>query len=138
MFYVVDGHQSPLLSFDAVLKLGLLQFSTNHLGLTPALEIQSVIARFLQLFNGIGRLRDYQITLHIDKEVTPAAQTGRPIPFHMRAKAEAELQKLLNEGIMEPTSGPSPWISQVVVARKPKNLDEIRLCVDKTWANGAV
>jgi len=138
VFYVVDGHHGSLLSCDTALKLGLLQFNTNHLVLSPAPKIQSIIARFPQLFNGIGKLRDYQIKLHIDKEVTPVAQKARPIPFHMRAKVEAELEKLLNEGIIEPASGATPWISPVVVAMKPKNPDEVRLCVDMRWANRAV
>lgn len=81
--------------------------------------MQSVIARFPQLFNVIGRLRDYQVKLHIDKEVTPVGQRARPIPFYIKEKAKVETEKLLNEGIIEPTSLSTPWISMAVVAINP-------------------
>ena len=33
------------------------------------------------VFRGLGRLRDYQVRLHIDKAITPVCQPVRRIPF---------------------------------------------------------
>ena len=40
--------------------------------------------------------------------------------------------------IIEKVDGPTPWVSPIVVAPKPKNLNEIRLCVDMREPNKAI
>ncbi len=77
-------------------------------------------------------------TLHIDKSVKPVTQKPRRIPFHLRQKTEAELQRLENLGIIEDAEGPTPWVSQLVVRNKPKNPDEVRICIDMRDGNKAI
>ncbi len=65
-------------------------------------------------------------------------QPHRRIPFHLRKKLDTELDKLERQGIIEPVDGPTPWVSPLVVTPKPKNPDEIRLCIDMRQPNRAI
>jgi hypothetical protein len=56
----------------------------------------------------------------------------------MRKKVEDELKRLEELDIIERVDGPTPWVSPIVVAPKPKNPDEIRICVDMRLLNKAV
>lgn len=56
----------------------------------------------------------------------------------MRKKVEDELKRLEELDIIEKVDGPTPWVSPIVVAPKPKNPDEIRICVDMRLPNKAV
>lgn len=51
---------------------------------------------------------------------------------------EQELEKLEKQGIIEKVSGPTPWVSPIVVTPKPKNPDSVSLCVDMPMPNCAI
>jgi hypothetical protein len=65
-------------------------------------------------------------------------QPHRRIPFHLRKKFDTELDKHERQGIIEPVDGPTPWVSPLVITPKPKNTDEIRLCIDMRQLNRAI
>ena len=50
-------------------------------------------------------MKDFQVELHIDPHVPPVTQPHRRIPFHLRKKLDAELDKLERQGIIEPVDG---------------------------------
>ena len=95
-------------------------------------------AEYPDIFDGIGKMKDFQVRLHIDPSVPPVTQRNRRIPFHLRKKLDVELDKLERPGIIEPVDGPTPWVSPLVVIPKPKNPDEILLCVDMRQPNRAI
>ena len=72
-----------------------------------------------------------------DEAVKPVAQKHRRLPFHLRAKVDQELNRLLKAGIIETVDEATEWVSPVVIVPK-RNSDEIRLCVDMTQANKAI
>ena len=92
--------------------------------------------QYPRLFQGIGKLKDVEIKLHIDKQVKPVAQPARRIPFHLRQQVEKQLKLLEQQGIIEQVEGPTPWVSPLVVI--PKKNGEVRLCVDMRMANKAI
>ena len=53
----------------------------------------------------------------------------------MRQKVERELRELQEKGIIERVSGPTPWVSPIVVTPKPKNPERARICVDMRLPN---
>ena len=77
---------------------------------------------------GIGKVKDFQ--------VQPVAQPIRKVPYHLRDKLSTKLDELVELDIIEKMSGPSSWVSPVVVVPKPSG--DIRLCVDMRQANVAV
>ena len=86
----------------------------------------------------MGKLKNRQFELIVDKSVKPIAQRQRRTPFHLRAKVDTELCRLEQEDIIEkvPDTDKTAWISPVVIVSKKD--DQIRLCVDMRVANTAM
>ena len=97
-----------------------------------------LIESYPKLFTGIGKLKDFQVKLHIDTNVQPTCQPHRRVPFHVRQKVEKELQKLEDDDVIEKVTGPTPWVSPIVTPPKPKDPDKVRICVDMRQANTAI
>ena len=51
---------------------------------------------------------------------------------------EEELDQLERLGVIEKVTGPTPWVSPLVIAPKPKQPGAIRLCVDMRLPNKAI
>ncbi|XP_053403126.1 uncharacterized protein K02A2.6-like [Mercenaria mercenaria] len=94
--------------------------------------------KYKPVFNGLGKLKDKQIKFHIDESVIPTAQPARRIPFHVRDKVAQELEKLEKLDVIEKATGATPWVSNLVVAPKPKSPNDVRICVDMRKANLAL
>ena len=94
--------------------------------------------RFLDVFNAIGKLRDFSLNLHIDESVEPVSQPARRIPYPMHGRVAKELQCLEEQGIIEDAKGPVPWVSLLVIVPKPKDPENVRICVDMHCPNTAI
>lgn len=71
----------------------------------------------------------------IDSNVTPVMQPYRRVPIPLENKVRQKIFELLENDVIEPVSGPSRWVSPLVII--PKG-DDIRLCVDMRRANEAI
>ena len=69
--------------------------------------------------------RDFQLKIPIDPEVQAVVQPIRRVPYHLRDKLSDKLDELVKLDIIEKVSGPSLWVSPVVVVPKPSG--DIRL-----------
>ena len=78
-----------------------------------------------------------KVDLHVDPAVTPVAQPHRRVPFSVRPKLEAELEKLLEDDVIEKVEEPISWVSPVVITPK-RMANEIQLNVDMREANKAI
>ena len=101
-------------------------------------QTREILRQHKAVFRGIGKLKDKQITLCVDKEVKPLAQQTHRIPFHIRENVEMELQKLETQDIIEkvPDNEHTDWVSPIVVV--PKRDDKIRVCVDMRAVTTAI
>ncbi|KAJ1154596.1 hypothetical protein NDU88_007342 [Pleurodeles waltl] len=97
--------------------------------------LKVLVEEFSSLFEGIGCLKGPPLQLRIDESVAPVALSHRRVA--LRPKVEQELQLLERAGIIEKLSGPTPWVSLIVVARKPKQPEAVRICVDMCLPNQA-
>lgn len=73
----------------------------------------------------LGRTELVQHEIKTGNE-TPIKQHVRRPPFHLKSAAEAEVQKMLQNDIIEPSD--SPWASPVVLVRKKDGT--LRYCID--------
>jgi len=141
LFYVVQGqHHGSLLGFQTASRLGVIKVAqnVNVVQSQEPITLEKLAADHPELFNGIGKLKNHEVDLHIDQTVKPVAQPHRRIPFHLRKKVENELQELLEQDIIERVEGPTPWVSPIVTPPKPKQPDKVCLCVDMRQANQAI
>ena len=134
--YVVQGSGGSLLSWKTSQELGLLKAVHNVNDSSPTTE--KLIKEYDELFHGLGKLKGYQIKLHNDESVPPVAQPHRRVPFHVRQQLEEQLKQDEELGVVERIEGPTPWVSPIVVAPKPKSLGKVRVCVDMRQANQAI
>ena len=133
VFHVIPGSHQSLLGKETSEKLGLLRVGPQVRRVTDKGHPAN---KYPALFRGLGKLKDFQLTVPIDPDVTPVAQKVRKIPFSLQGPVEQKLEDLLEQNIIEKVSGPTPWVSPVVCA--PKKNGDIRLCVDMRRANAAV
>lgn len=132
-FHVIEGNSGNLLGYAAAENLKILTMARQ---ITTADDKVKVIEDYSDLFEGMGKVKDRLITLHIDETVTPKQQKHRRIPFHIRKDVERELARLEADDVIEKTDGPTPWVSPIVVV--PKKTGAVRICVDMREANKAV
>ena len=133
--HIVKGASGNLLGFNTAKQLGVLkivnQVKTDETRFQPLTNKE-----FESLFGGISKVKGTVIKLHIDPDVKPKQQPHRCIPFHVRKDVETELKRLEELDIIEPLTGPTPWMSPIVVV--PKSSGQVRICVDMREENKAV
>ena len=113
-FTVIEGKGEPLLGKESAMKVGVLKI---QLPKEPVRHIRTghdLVRKYPNVFEGIGKLKDYQLTLHINPEVKPVAQALRRPAFSLREKIEKKLEELQQEDIIEAVDGPTPWVNPVV------------------------
>uniref|UniRef100_A0A669DPM2 Gypsy retrotransposon integrase-like protein 1 n=1 Tax=Oreochromis niloticus TaxID=8128 RepID=A0A669DPM2_ORENI len=137
-FFVIKGGGFNILSFETSKDLGLLHIVTAVTSQSQRSVAAKLVEQHPELFQGIGKLKDFQVKLHINTDVKSTCQPHRRVPFHLRQKVEDELQKLEADDIIEKVTGPTPWVSPIVTLPEPKNPDEVRICVDMRQANTAI
>ncbi|XP_022784883.1 uncharacterized protein K02A2.6-like [Stylophora pistillata] len=130
-FVVIDGTKQPLLGRGRAIKLGVLQIGSSINSVSS-----DIVEEFKDCFRGVGKLKGYQLKLHIKENVAPVVQPLRRPPFNLRDKIEKTSDELENMDIIEKVNSPSQSVSPVVVVAKPNG--EVRLCVDMRQANCAV
>lgn len=136
-FIVTSGKHGNLLSYQTSVLLGIVNRICSVSGNANP-ELERFSRRYPSIFSGkIGLLKNYTAKLHIDKSVKPVQQRLRQVPFHLRPLVEKEIQTMLDNDIIEPVSGPTPWISPIVPVPKPGK-NEIRICTDAKLANKAI
>ena len=132
-FVVINGEGAALLGRETAIQLGVLKLGSLICTVTSS---ETIMSDYKEIFEGVGKLKDYQVKLHVNPDVPPVAQPVRRTPFSLRDKVKEKIEELVAMDIIEPVEGPTPWVSPVVVV--PKQNDEIRLCVDMRRANKAI
>ena len=141
-FTVFKGTGRPLLGRNTAEKLKVLR-----VGPVSGVHVSSVMTEgsdtdirkgYADILTGVGKLKDYQFKLHLNKDVKPVAQPVRRLPFGLREKVDKKLDELLSKDIIEevPPNTPTEWVSPLVVVSKPD--EDIRVCVDMRRANKAI
>ena len=70
-------------------------------------DVESIADLFPKAFSGVGKLSGYQLTLHIDRKVTPIAQKPRRVRYPLKEKVQQKIEELLDHDIIEKVSGPT-------------------------------
>ncbi|PFX21834.1 Anamorsin [Stylophora pistillata] len=137
-FHVIKGNTNtePLIGFQTAESLGLVVI-TNARRTDSEMFTSKLLDEYADLFLGIGKMEGVQVDLHVDRTVTPVAQPHRRIPFSVRPKLEAELERLIRDDVIEKVEEPTSWVSPVVITPK-RTANEIRLNVDMREANKAI
>ena len=98
--------------------------------------VHAIVNKYNAVFNGVGKLKHYELKVHLNPDITPVAQPQRRLPFHVRKHVEKKLKELQDLDIIEDVEGPTPWVSPLVAV--PKSNGDVRVSVDMRRTNEAV
>ena len=76
----------------------------------------------------LGKLKGHTAKIHVDPGAQPRFCKARTVPYAMRSKVEAELQRLEDAGIIEPVQF-ADWAAPIVPVVK-SDKESIRICGD--------
>ena len=140
--HVVDGDVEALLSGRAAEALGILTFHGKERKLVRRSAVakgsfrDNILSKFPDVFNGVGKLEGYQVTLHVDGTVPPVAHAPRPVPFHLKGLLNKEIQTMEDCGVIEDHEGPAPWLSNIVLV--PMDDGGVRVTIYMHHPNRAI
>jgi len=122
--YAVSNQKVNLLSKRACEALGLLTCSVNE---TNVNEYESV-------FEGLGQVKNVFYDIKLVDDFQPyAINVPRPVPIPLLSKTKAELERMVDLGVIEKVTKPTDWCSPMVVI--PKSNGGVRICSDVTRLN---
>ena len=88
------------------------------------------------MFDGqLGKLPGVT-TLQLKLDAVPAVTPNRKIPVAVQLELKEELNRLTRLGVIEPVKNLTPWVSQIVLARKKNGA--LRICLDPHELNKAL
>jgi hypothetical protein len=128
---VMMGARKNLLGIQQIRELGLLAIVDAVCN-----ESFDPIGEFSELFGGLGVMPE-TFRIELAEDTKPLRLfTPRSIPAGLRDKAKAELDSMLDQGVIQVVERPTEWCSGLTIA--PKANGKIRMCVDLTMLNKGV
>ena len=131
---VVGGNGPSLLGRDWLSQIRLNWEELHHIH-QPKLTLAAVLDKHSKVFSEeLGMVRDVTAKLHVDPQAQPRFYKPRSVPYAMKEKVELELDRLYQQGIIEPVQF-SEWAAPIVPVLKQSG--DIRICGDyKLTVNG--
>ena len=76
------------------------------------------------------------MSIRLKDDVTPVVYSARNVPHRLRDQLKAELDKMVEDGIIEAVTVPTEWVSPLVLVMKTGG--KIRICLDPSSLNEAI
>lgn len=129
-FVVLEGPCQPILGSKASQALRLIKVQKENIlevKESETLTREKISRAYQDIFTGLGPLEeDYH--LRVDPNVKPVIPAPRKVPLAIKKDLEKELERLAEMGILAKVTQPTPWVSSLVVARKPNG--KLKVCSD--------
>ena len=133
---VVTGDGPSLLGRDWLKHFKLDWSQLNSVKRDHDASIQQLLDRHPALFKDeLGKLEGETAKIYIDSDAKPQFYRARQVPYTLKVQVEAEIDRLVKEGVIEPVQF-SEWAAPVVPVLKRDG--SVRLCGDyKSTVNRA-
>lgn len=127
LFLVVDHapRTATVVGRDTAITLGLLHLVHN----VESTQLPNNLIEYQDRFQGLGCIRDVEAHLYVSDTARPITHAPSRVPVHLQQATLKELHDQLDLYIIEPASGPTPWVARLVVVPK-RNSDQVRLTQD--------
>ena len=91
--------------------------------------LEAVLQRHQEVFKeGLGTLKGYEAKIYIDPGVRPRFCKARSVPYSMRTLVDKELDRLVEEGVIEPVQF-ADWAAPIVPVLQSDKAS-VRICGD--------
>lgn len=141
--YIVDTPDN-LLGKPALEKLNIVKWEDDAITIQRNINLISdntngslknqVKEKYRKLFDGVGNLINYEYKITLADDAVPfAISTPRRVPIPVMENVQSELNKMVNEGIIQQVNEPTEWCAPMVIASKKNG--GIRVCADYTELN---
>ena len=125
---VIKGDRPNLLGRNWLKELKMDWEEICHLDLKGMPAVKSILSAHSAVFQeGLGTLKGIKARLYMKEGRQPKYFKPRPVPYALRDKIEAEINRLEKEGIISPVQF-SEWATPIVPVAKPDKT--IRICGD--------
>ena len=131
--YVVNKGGPPLFGREWLDKIRVDWQTVKFMEAAPTnantkSKLQQLLQKYQDVFApGLGKLENIEAKLTLIDDATPKFVKARQLPYAMRPKVEAELDKLEKEGILSKVDH-SEWATPIVPVVKRDNT--VRICGD--------
>ena len=123
---VVSGIGASLIGRDWLEKLTLNWKAIHNI---HSEKLQEVLSEFSEVFqSGVGMMKDFKAKIFVDPLVLPRFGKARPVPYAMKPLVEAELDRLVADGILSPVQH-ADWAAPIVPVMKADKRS-VRICGD--------
>ena len=125
---MVRGNGPSLLGKDWMTKIGLDWGQLIHKIRKDPSELETLLQKYPSVFQDeLGLAETFTAKIHVDPEAEPRFRKARPVPYSQRSNVHAEIDRLQEEGIIEPVEF-SEWAAPIVSVTKPNG--SFRICGD--------
>ena len=145
-WYILDTDCKPVLSGIAGKALGLIHFNKpesvykpiNMISCDYQTELQTILSKFPENFQGVGKLKSHQIKLHLNTNDKPVVSPQRTVPYHLQERVDQAINEMIKNDVIEehPSHEPAPWISNTVVT--PNSDGTLRITLDARNINRSI
>ena len=83
-------------------------------------------------FDKIGRFPGEKYHIQLVEDAVPVIHAPRTVAVHILPLYKAELDKMIEQGVIVPVTEPTEWVNSIVchVTDKPDGSKKVRLCLD--------
>ena len=129
-FFVVPTKSPPIIGLQTCQNLNLIK-----LVLSLDEKNSHFFYAYEDVFGELGCIPgEYHI--NVDHTVKPVVHPARRVPFALKEKLKAELNRMVSLGVIEKVDKPTDWVNSIVIVEKSNG--DIRLCLDPKDLNRAV
>ena len=93
-----------MLSKNTAEKLQLVQIINENINTTNSKNhenVDNIIEQYKDVVQDVGKLKEFKLTLHIDKSVSPVVQPSRTIHYNLRQNLLGNFIELEGNDIIE-------------------------------------
>src|SRR5436190_6820025 len=131
--YILSEQNVPLLSRNAIVKMGLVQLNLNTIDENVTGKDDRFSQKYPTVFEGLGKMHCNYLIRIKENAVPHAVAAPRRVPVTLQQKVKQQLDKMCLEGTISPVVEPTEWCAPMVVV--PKRDGQVRICVDYTELN---
>ncbi|XP_038075960.1 uncharacterized protein K02A2.6-like [Patiria miniata] len=141
VFQVVSGNVKPILGLKTCQRLGLIKrvrVDEVVSGSAQNVPVHSNITftEHNDLYEGLGKLQNHEYEIELNVDAAPVQNPPRTIPYTLRDKVKAELERMEKLGVIARVEEPTDWVSSMSIVGKPDG--SVRICLDPRELNNAI